>query len=637
MRTKASNTVVVRRGERPCLLAFCAILATTAFCDPEDVAISESGTTTFTAGSAHGALRNEASGEVTLASSGAATESDAISFTNFDAVAGASTTFSGGWWDFGADSLTEYPTNFFSSSSTLSDRTTTFDNGAVVTNIGCAYLAGASGTDNALNLKGASSLTLTELVFGRAQKPQRSSCRITEGSSLHCLKSLSMSEGAARDNVTKLTGNELVVSGEGSSLQVDGVTYLGRDLGYNYNGGLGGSTLAVSNNATADFLGGIIMNDAVVHGMRNHVVFSDGARVTMTSFQIDYHWSSTSKTSSNVVEILSGAVVTNTGPFTCGVNDNDVSHAGNSLLISNATFVTKAGVYGSSTGLFCGPHMTVRLSGADAKLEFTGGFPSYFFSKTVAGTFILEDKASFDYRLSYLAMVGPTISQRIIIRDGSTMTVPNGFKICANDNTGYDNIVQVLNDSRLSGAGVISVSGPSNTLEVVDGAVGMAYYFYVGCTGAAGSSGASTGTNCLVNISGTHPSIRSSWSMHIRNGSVVRFNLPAQGYDDGYAVPSNAIMRVSSDGAMTFDESSKVELTGAEEMLEYHREHKKRARYVLLSTPKTANALNLSAEQVQAIQNTLPEGMTVEKVVQDKKNQLVLDVHPKWGFTLIVK
>ena len=222
-----------RRGARRCLLAFCAILAATAFCDQEDITISEPGTTTFTAGSAYGALRNEASGEVTLASSGAATESDAISFTNFDAVAGASTTFSGGWWDFGADSLTEYPTNFFSSSSTLSNRTTTFDNGAVVTNVGCAYLAGASGTDNALNLKGASSLTLTKLVFGLAQKPQRSSCRITEGSSLHCLNHLSMSEGSARDNVTKLTGNELVVSGEGSSLRVDGITYLGRDLGYN--------------------------------------------------------------------------------------------------------------------------------------------------------------------------------------------------------------------------------------------------------------------------------------------------------------------------------------------------------------------------------------------------------------------
>ena len=607
-----------------------------AFADFVDVTISESGTTQFEAGSSHGFILNNASGAVTLESSGGSVEADAVSFTNFNAVANANTTFSGGWWDFGVLAEDVAVTNFFAYPSSAGGRTTTLDNGAVVTNVGCVFLAGASGTDNTLELKGGSSMTVRKMVFGVAQGPQRSKCVVTNGASLHCLGMLTMSEGSARDNETKTTDNLLTVSGEGSSLVVDGTTYLGRDLGYNYNGGLGGSTLEVTDGASADF-NGIVMCDAVVHGRLNHVVFSRGAKVNMKSFTCDYHWSSTAKPSSNLVEVLSGAVVTNTGALTMGYNDSNAkSHAGNSIVISNATLVTKAGTWGSSTGFLVAPDMTARLSGADAKLVFTSE-PVFMFTEVSKGTFIVENHAIFNWPSGqpYFGMNGNLIGKKFIVRDGAKVTVPNGFKTCSSGHSGSNNVIVVERDGWLAGSGVIAIAGKNCTMEVVDGKVTLGYYLYVGHNGDSANN---NGTNGLLRVAGTHPSIRPSWRSSVRNGSKIRIELPESGYDEGYANSTNAVVYVIANGeGFYFDASSSLELTGAEAMLEYHRAHnKKKSEYYLMGDGTPASYI-LSDEKMAEVQATLPDGMTLCRKTAGNREHLILSVKPKWGMSILFR
>ena len=632
---EAAMAVGTRAGGR-IVSVFAAVVGIVATAMADDVTISTAGTRAFEAGGSYGTIRNEASGDVTLVSSGAAVEGAAIAVTNFDAVANAATTFSGGWWDFGVLSATEYPTNFFAYPSSASGRTTALDGGAVVTNVGCAFLAGASGTDNTLEIKGGSQMTVREMVFGKAQSAQRSKCTVSGGSKLHCLGRLSMSEGSARDHERNLTRNELVVHGEDSSLVVDGITYIGRNLGYNYNGGLGGNTLAVSNNATADFNGGIIMDDAVVHGMCNRVVFSDGARVNMASFKADYDWSSTAKPSSNIVEILSGAVVTNTGVFTIGLHYNDKSQTGNSVVISNATLVTKPGKYGSSTGFLCGPHMTARLSGPDAKLEFTT-FPEFFFTESAYGTFIVENGAKFNYGKPYFAMNNSICGHRFIVRSGATATVANGFRPCSDKFSGSNNLIRVENDGYLKGSGVIGVVGKSNTMEVVEGKVYTGYYMYVGqAREGDGTIAANSGSNCLLHVEGRHPSVRINWAAYVYNGSTVRIALPKEGYEEGHAVSTNAVVYVIAVGqGMSFDDSCKLELTGAEEMLKYHRAHKMKADYYLLGDGTPASYI-LSDDQLEAVQATLPSEMTIYRKTVSNREHVILSVRPKWGTNIVI-
>ncbi|MBQ2631050.1 MAG: hypothetical protein IJG13_15355, partial [Kiritimatiellae bacterium] len=145
--------------------------------------VDKSATITLAAPSSYGLLVNTAPECVFDQTGDSASSENAHSFTGFQSYRGSGTFFKGGWWDFGAVDAT---TNFFGAADGFSHRRTEFSDGAVVTNVGCVFLAGASGTDNTLELKGGSSMTVRTMVFGMAQGSQRSKCVVTNGASLHC-------------------------------------------------------------------------------------------------------------------------------------------------------------------------------------------------------------------------------------------------------------------------------------------------------------------------------------------------------------------------------------------------------------------------------------------------------------------
>ena len=121
-----------------------AVLFACASAWADDLTITSAGVQNLEKNSNYEQLINTATdGEVILKSSGDAVEADKISFTYFDAPAsGVKTTFDGGYWDFGVTDETAYNYTFMTNKLTYTDRAITLTNGAVVTGIAAASLAG---------------------------------------------------------------------------------------------------------------------------------------------------------------------------------------------------------------------------------------------------------------------------------------------------------------------------------------------------------------------------------------------------------------------------------------------------------------------------------------------------------------
>ena len=94
---------------------------------------------------------------------------------------------------------------------------------------------------------------------------------------------------------------------------------------------------------------------------------------------------------SNLLEIVDGAVVTNTGALTFGADQ--VSEIGNRIIVSNATFHTDIYVANDVRYLIRGRQNELVLSGGDAVLAFKNGIGSYFLGK--GSSFVVENGATY--------------------------------------------------------------------------------------------------------------------------------------------------------------------------------------------------------------------------------------------------
>ena len=622
------------------IAVFCAmgaILAGFAAVAEDGVVITTAGEYPFTAGETYGAITNKAAdGEVKLTSTGTATATDAISVEKFDAtVSKANTTFSGGYWDFGATGSDTV--NFFSAGQTFANRTTMLDNGAQVVGIGSLYLAGSSGTNNILALTGASSLTAAWLSMGSASANQRNRLTVSDGSSLVCKGPLylSLSSVSSVAGGKNKTGNRLTVTGEGSSLKVTGTLNVGgQSPDSNLYGTSGGNTFEVADGASAA-LAGVVMGTGPRNGTCNRIVFSEGAKATMTSLTVASNVSGSYSIASNVIEILSGAVVTNSGSFTFGADNNKGGY--NTCLVSNATFHTDK-VYKMNTAYYFlrGPHSTFILSGENAKFTTNGGFDAFF--KGDGCTFIVENGASYSFSNSTFSYTLAVNDETVLVRSGATVSVPSGFKPTGTGQTGgiytgTNNAIVVESDAVLTTRnGPLSIYGNGNRLEVRDATVKAAgNKLMIGHDGAASGC---YGTNCLLTVSGTRPEITATWSVYVWNSSKMRINLPASAYEAEHATAEHPLVYGAT--GIFFDNGGTLELAGAEEMYKYHFDNGIKGSYVLVAAG-SGQTFRISEDNLAAIQATLPEGMTIAKRTVNKKPSVVLDVKPKFGMMFIVR
>ena len=617
-------------------VAFAACAAQLSVADErEDYTVTEEGTMTFPSPVSYGTLRNAASSGAVVFDQSAYEKSPAFanSFTNFDAVVGATTLFLGGWWDFGATADEEI--NFFAKAATASNRTTVFD-GAVVTNVGFAYIAGSDGTGNTLILTNGADLTVGNLSFGSKKQDANGKLLMTSGSSLTCRGNASMSDysNTSSDIYKYKTGNLWEVSGTNTTLSVGGMTYIGVPLGVDYYPGTtGGNTFSVTDGAKAD-LGDFRVSTGARHGSSNRVEFARGAKVTMRSFAYDSSSFTVNqgRFGANRVSILDGAVVTNTGVFTFGT---DFIESGmDELIISNATFHTDSFVnYGGGYALMRGYRSRFVLSGPRARLTFNNGYNLPFGNSDSSPggcTYLVENLATNEWRgysNGYFAYTRATHNQTVWVRDGAMLLCPKG--ICTTHQggeTSTNNTIIVEHGATLKSDLHMGIEGRQGSLLVDDGIVDAVMNLYIG----------GAGSNCLARVRGSNPKMTVSWNIDVKNDSCLRFELPATGYE--FATKENPLIDVgrSSGGLGVFvDSTSRLELTGAKELLAYHQEHNIKREYVLIKA--NSGGINLPEEWLESMQAQLPPGVTISIQNEGGGYFLILSVKPLKGLVLIVR
>ncbi|MCR5838995.1 MAG: hypothetical protein K6G94_05110 [Kiritimatiellae bacterium] len=552
----------------------------------------------------------------------------AHSFNGFSSAADSSTFFRGGWWDFSAAGQA---TNFWGAADAMSNRYTEFSDGAVVTNVSYVYVAGTAGTNNQLRLTGASSLYGESLVLGRATTAgQKSKVTVDGGSLLSVSGALEFSDGEKFRGASEQTGNSLTVSGEGSRLVVGGQTSLGRnrDASDSQYMRFGGNTFTVTDGASATLGALAVDSGAAFGGESNRVVFSDNARVTMTSLSFATAGASGGH-GGNLLEILDGAVVTNTGAMQFGTMRDTVKDLSSSIIVSNAVFHTGFANY-ASNGRFLihGSGYSFVLSGPAAELTVHDGVNGIFRGKH--NSFILENGVSWNSVFSSYSYTLDTSNNTVRVRTGAALNFPSGIATCGGSSdgrtkSGYNKLIvesgaSVNTDSSKN----INIYGLGSELIVDDGTVNCGGNVHVGST-------ESYDTNCLAKVCGTHPKMTIAKSLDVKNGSCLRFELPATGYDVNAATGENPLLDVgaTAGNGIYLDETSRLEFAGAEELLAYHKQTKERRDYVLAQ----AESIGISAEQIAAASVGLPKGMTLTNT----GTKLVLRVSPQRPLIIIVR
>lgn len=583
------------------------------------------GTVTFEAPYSEAAtLVNAASvlGSVTFdESSYAADEPHALSFSGFDALANTWTVFNGGWWNFAGSFL---PTD-------ANLRTVVLEGGAVVTNVETVAVAGTTGTDNKLRLTGASSLYAGSLVLGSATTEGQKSSVIVDGASLLSVTgAVEFSAGELFRGARQQTGNSLTVSGEGSRLVVGGQTSLGRNRDSSYNAQymrFGGNTFTVTDGAAATLDALNVDTGLAYGGESNRVVFGSNARVTMTSLSFATAGANGGR-GGNLLEILDGAVVTNSGTMMFGMDD--VAKAlGNRIVVSNATFYTKLNNYASrGKYLIWGNGNSFVVSGANAELKIGDTMNGFF--KNKGSSFVVENGATLNSPSGFYCYTTASSSNTVLVTTGATMNFPGGVNTVGQSNAGKTDsafnklVVESGASVNTDSSKNINIYGLGCELIVDDGTVNCGGNVHVGST-------ESYDTNCMAKVCGTHPKMTIAKSLDVKNGSCLRFELPATGYDANAATDENPLLDVgaTAGNGIYLDETSRLEFAGAEELLAYHKQTKERRDYVLAQ----AESIGISAEQIAAASVGLPEGMTLTNT----GTKLVLRVSPQRPMIIIVR
>ena len=590
------------------------------------------GTVTFEAPYSEAAtLVNAASvlGSVTFdESSYAADEPHALSFSGFDALANTKTVFDGGWWDFSAGAF--LPTD-------ANGRTVSLEGGAVVTNVDAVTMAGTTGTDNTLRLTETSSLYAGSFILGSeaVNGGQRSKVAVDGGSLLNVSGALEFSNGEKWRGTGEQTGNSLTVSGEGSRLVVGGQTSLGRnrDNSNSQYMRFGGSTFTVTDGAAATLDALNVDTGLSYGGESNRVVFSNSARVTMTSLSFATSGAYGGR-GGNLLEILDGAVVTNSGTMMFGMDD--VAKAlGNRIVVSNATFYTKLRSYADrGKYLIWGNGNSFVVSGANAELTIGDTMNGFF--KNKGSSFVVENGATLNSPSGFYCYTAASSSNTVLVTTGATMNFPGGVYTVGQSNVGRSdsafNKLVVESGATVSTASSkdIYIYGTGCELTVDDGSVNCGGNVQVGST-------ESYDTNCLAKVCGTHPKMTITKSLNVKNGSCLRFELPATGYDANAATDANPVIDVgaTAGNGVFIDETSRLELVGMEELMAYLTQANVRCNYVLAKA--NSGGINLPDGQLEALQAQLPEGMTLDIVSSGSGQSLVLRAGPKSGMYLIFK
>lgn len=551
-----------------------------------------------------------------------AREDKALSFTGFDSISRAITIFKGGFWDFGAAGSV---TNFWQAADSVSSRRTVFSDGAVVTNVGVAIVAGVGGADNQLTVSGGASLYAQSLILGcSTDGGQRSVVTVDDGALLSVAGDVSLSEGEKWRGGTQFTGNELTVLGEGTRLFVGGETSLSRKSEASQTMRPGGSTFTVADGAAAT-LGALHISTCTSYNSEsNTVVFARDANVSLTSLLFATGGSNSGR-GGNRIEILDGAVVENSGTMTFG-SVGVVRTIPDVLLVSNATFKTGlANVASKGVHLIWSIGSRLILSGAESSLTLRDTVHGLFYGTDSKLT--IENGAQFTLPIGNYNYTQELCSRcSVEIRSGAAVSGTDLGTGNSEDCGGASNRLVVASGASLTLTGALKLVGNGSRLDVDDAILSVGSKLLLGAND--NSQWPREFPDQELRISGKSPSVRVDRALICEGkyGVTVSFALPEGGYAADVATAENPLVQCG--GAFDLGDVSSLRFENAEAFAESHA---RRRNYVLVG----ANAVNITPAILSGAAATLPKTMSLE----NNGNELVLKVRPKLtgGLLIMVK
>ena len=423
------------------------------------------------------------------------------------------------------------------------------------------------------------------------------------------------------------------VSGEGSELEIAAADGKSRTIA----GGRGGSKIIVTDGGKFTVARAAYCWSGFARNVLIQV--SNGGQIKMGStVYCGANGNAECGNRHNRIEVLSGGSFTvNNGTFYFG----DGFHSGQSLVVSNGTFQSADFKLGNDVA---SSNNIVVIQGTNAVFTPYMGTKTWAMFTAPFCEYRVELGARYAPPSSYFGGSAKVGHSTLRVRNGGILDVQSELRTSINGSVhtisgdSYSHgIVAASNNCIIAENGgivtgkTINVGGRACSLRVDDSSVSLtntADSLVIGYDNKFGGAG----TNCVLEIAGSCPSVRLSGNLKFQYVSDLKFELPADGYE------ANA-KPVVAEGAVSIGSPCRLVFTGAAEMLASHTAADKNGEYVLIENPQAKTFV--SDAVVEAAQAELAEvgsDLKLFKRVLDSRNQLVLRVkgyHP--GLMIIVK
>lgn len=455
--------------------------------------------------------------------------------------------FKGGWFDFKNGAI-RFDKNYSDDYANANNQCLVLTDGAMVTNISGMTLYGTESTGSKVLVDGSSLYVGGNITLSGYGQASASEMLVSNGGLFHLGGRLILTDGIASENrksTAYFTTNRLVVAGTGSRFI-----------------GLGSPTVSTGGNG--DYIlvtDGAYFSGKVQFGTGNRMSTNSlmriekGARADLPDVRLCA--SQVDGLMGGRFEILDGAIVSNDNFFVGAYANNQIPNgaAGCSLLVSNATFVTKYLSIGQGV---CGSNNSVVISGSAAKFDHVPKQASQwtYFAGGKHCLFQVENGAVVEWRhqdgWSYST---PVSNCTVRITGGAVLKRNGGF------HTGSDRIVnsggnsiEILDGGKLDVSGKVQISGDGCSVVVSNGTL-SAKELVIGAENPIGSI---TG-NGLAVVAGTNPKISvTNGTFSVINSSTLRYDLSDGIYSASGHVP------VEVKGAATFEDGCSIVIENAD-------------------------------------------------------------------------
>ena len=432
--------------------------------------------------------------------------------------------FKGGWIDFQHKDVRFDKNSANAWANGINQRLAITDS-AIVSNISSIVLYGTGSTGSGVLVDGAKLYCETNMVLSGYGQYSDSEICVKNGGLLHCKRRLLLTDGVennTRRETAYFTTNHLVVAGEGSKVVV-GETIT--------TGGIGDYILVTDRGY---FSGKVYFGTGNKYATNSLMRIEKNARADINEIRLCE--SPVEGLVGSRMEILDGALVSNSmayvGTYLSGGETQGA--AGCSLIVSNATFVTRRVAIGEGV---CGSNNTFIVSGSGAVFDHVAEQAAQYtyFSGGQNCLFQIENGAEVEWRYQDGWSYNSSVSNCMVrITGGGVLTRAGNFHPGSDRNANSaGNVIEVSDGGRLEVSKKLRITGDSCSL-VVSNATVSAKELVVGDEIPVGSI---TG-NGLVLIAGTTPKINvADGALTVKNSSVIRFDLSQGAYQSSEYVP----------------------------------------------------------------------------------------------------